>query len=120
MTTEKYPYGHPQVAQPAIQQARNLARNLNDPGRKKKFVYNDKGSMATVGKNRAVVDLGHTFFDGWFAWMIWMLIHLISILGMRNRIIVLLNWTWNYLTYSTSLRLLLRPTRFPERRHWGD
>lgn len=120
MTTEKYPHGHPQVAQPAIQQARNLARNLNKHAWTTKFEYNDKGSMATVGKNRAVVDLGHTFFDGWFAWMIWMLIHLISILGMRNRINVLLNWTWNYLTYSTSLRLLLRPTRFPERKHWGD
>ena len=76
--------------------------------------------MATVGKNRAVVDLGHAFFDGWFAWMIWMLIHLISILGMRNRLNVLLNWVWNYLTYSTSLRLLLRPVKFPERKHWGD
>lgn len=120
MATEKYPKGHPQVAQPAIQQASNLARNLNKGVFEKEFEYRDKGSMATVGKNRAVVDLGHTFFSGWFAWMIWMLIHLISILGMRNRINVLLNWTWNYLTYSTSLRLLLRPTKFPERRHWGD
>ena len=120
MVTDKYPKGHPQVAQPAIQQARLLARNLNAGSWDKEFEYNDKGSMATVGKNRAVVDLGHAFFDGWFAWAIWMLIHLISILGMRNRINVLLNWVWNYLTYSTSLRLLLRPARFPERRHWGD
>lgn len=120
MTTEKYPHGHPQVAQPAIQQARNLAYNLNRSSWDREFEYNDKGSMATVGKNRAVVDLRHTFFDGWFAWMIWMVIHLVSILGMRNRINVLLNWVWNYLTYSTSLRLLLRPARFPERRHWGD
>lgn len=120
MTTEKYPQGHPQVAQPAIQQARNLGRNLNDGSWKREFEYNDKGSMATVGKNRAVVDLGHTYFDGWIAWMIWMSIHLVSILGMRNRINVLLNWIWNYLTYSTSLRLLLRPAKFPERRHWGD
>ena len=120
MVTDKYPKGHPQVAQPAIQQARLLARNLNAGSWDKEFEYNNKGSMATVGKNRAVVDLGHAFFDGWFAWAIWMLIHLISILGMRNRINVLLNWVWNYLTYSTSLRLLLRPARFPERRHWGD
>ncbi len=120
MSTGKYPNGHPQVAQPAIQQARNLARNLNRGEWDSKFEYKDKGSMATVGKNRAVVDLGHAFFDGWFAWMIWMLIHLISILGMRNRLNVLLNWVWNYLTYSTSLRLLLRPVKFPERKHWGD
>lgn len=120
MITDKYPKGHPQVAQPAIQQARNLSRNLNRGAWEKEFEYKDKGSMATVGKNRAVVDLHHTFFDGFFAWLVWMVIHLISILGMRNRINVMLNWTWNYLTYSTSLRLLLRPTKYPERRHWGD
>ncbi len=120
MVTKAYPNGHPQVAQPAIQQARCLAHNLNKGEWEREFEYNDKGSMATVGKNRAVVDLGHTFFAGWFAWMIWMAIHLVSILGMRNRINVLLNWVWNYLTYSTSLRLLLRPSKYPERRHWGD
>lgn len=120
MMTDKYPNGHPQVAQPAIQQARNLARNLNKGEWEREFEYKDKGSMATVGKNRAVVDLHHTFFDGFFAWLVWMVIHLISILGMRNRINVMLNWTWNYLTYSTSLRLLLRPTKYPERKHWGD
>lgn len=120
MTTDKYPYGHPQVAQPAIQQARNLAKNLNTGKWEKEFEYKDKGSMATVGKNRAVVDLGNTSFGGWPAWMVWMAIHLVSILGMRNRINVLLNWIWNYMTYSTSLRLLLRPARFPERKHWSD
>lgn len=120
MTTDKYPYGHPQVAQPAIQQARNLAKNLNKGEWVSEFEYTDKGSMATVGKNRAVVDLGKASFGGWPAWIVWMAIHLVSILGMRNRINVLLNWVWNYLTYSTSLRLLLRPTKYPERRHWSD
>lgn len=121
METKDYPHGHPQVAQPAIQQARNLARNLNLGEWKYPFRYRDKGSMATIGKNRAVVDLrGGIFMKGFIAWLVWGFIHLISILGMRNKINVLLNWAWNYLTYSSSLRLLMRPTRWPLRRHWGD
>lgn len=120
MMTEKYPKGHPQMAQPAIQQARNLAKNLNKDNFTEKFVYKDKGSMATIGKNKAVADLGKASFGGFFAWILWMIIHLISILGMRNKLSVLVNWFWNYLFYSTSLRLLLRPTRYPLRRHWGD
>lgn len=120
MMTDKYPKGHPQMAQPAIQQAANLAKNMNRGEFSSKFVYNDKGSMATIGKNKAVADLGKTSFSGFFAWLIWMIIHLISILGMRNKLSVLVNWFWNYLFYSTSLRLLLRPTKYPMRRHWGD
>lgn len=120
MESEEYPKGHPQMAQPAIQQAENLAKNMNAGGWHTPFTYRDKGSMATVGKNRAVVDLKHASFGGFLAWLMWMFIHLISILGMRNKITVLLNWVWNYVTYSTSLRLLLRPTRYPLRRHWGD
>lgn len=120
MQTEKWPNGHPQVAQPAIQQAANLARNLNEGAFSHKFEYWDKGSMATIGKNRAVADLGNLKLSGRIAWWIWMLIHLVSILGMRNKLNVMLNWVWNYFSYSTSLRLLLRPTRWPERRHWGD
>ncbi len=120
MTTSEYPKGHPQMAQPAIQQARNLARNLNDGSFSHKFVYKDKGSMATIGKNRAVANIGKMSFGGWFAWLLWMIIHLISILGMRNKLSVLMNWFWNYMFYSTSLRLLLRPTKFPLRRHWAD
>ena len=120
MQTEEYPKGHPQMAQPAIQQARNLAKNLNKGRMETPFKYKDKGSMATVGKNRAVADLPGWSFGGWFAWFLWMAIHLISILGMRNKLHVLINWIWNYLTYSTSLRLLLRPTKYPLRRHWGD
>ena len=118
--TEATPNGHPQMAQPAIQEARNLAKNLNAGEFKSEFKYKDKGSMATIGKNRAVADLPGFSFSGWFAWMIWLFIHLISILGMRNKLSVLMNWFWNYLFYSTSLRLLLRPTKYPLRRHWGD
>lgn len=120
MTTADYPHGHPQVTQPAIQQARNLARNLNKGSFTKEFRYHDKGSMATIGKYLAVTDLHSFSFGGWFAWIAWMLVHLMSILGMRNKINVLINWMWNYLTYSTALRLLLRPTRYPARRHWAD
>ncbi len=120
MICDGYPKGHPQMAQPAIQQARNLARNLNGDSFTSKFVYKNKGSMATIGKNKAVADIAGTSFGGFFAWLIWMIIHLISILGMRNKLSVLVNWFWNYMFYSTSLRLLLRPTKFPRRRHWGD
>ena len=120
MATDGYPSGHPQVAQPAIQQARNLARNLNAGTMKSPFVYNDKGTMATIGRNKAIAQIGKLTFAGRFAWLLWMLIHLISILGVRTKVTVLLNWIWNYCTYSTSLRLLMRPTRFPLRRHWGD
>lgn len=120
MRTADYPNGHPQMAQPAIQQGRTLALNLNADRPYRPFRYRDKGSMATVGKNKAVVTLPRFFMSGFPAWLIWMFIHLISLLGMKNKLIVLLNWVWNYMTYSTSLRLLIRPTRWPERRHWGD
>lgn len=120
MVSDEYPKGHPQMAQPAIQQAKNLAENLNGGSFSRKFHYHDKGSMATVGKNRAVADLPGKSFSGFIAWVAWMAIHLMSLLGMRNKTTVLLNWTWNYFTYSSSLRLLLRPTKFPIRRHWGD
>lgn len=120
MTSEKYPKGHPQVAQPAIQQARNLARNLNAGEMKTPFKYKDKGTMATVGRNKAIAQIGKMTFAGRFAWWLWMLIHLISILGVRTKVTVLLNWIWNYCTYSTSLRLLMRPAKYPLRRHWGD
>ena len=118
--SDKYPAGLPQLAQPAIQGARCLAKNLNAGAFKYPFVYKDKGSMATVGKHRAVLQVGKFVMGGYIAWLGWMFIHLISILGMRNKANVLLNWTWNYITYSTSLRLLLRPKEFPIRRHWGD
>ncbi|MBD5232530.1 MAG: NAD(P)/FAD-dependent oxidoreductase [Bacteroidales bacterium] len=120
MQSPAYPKGHPQVAQVAIQQARNLANTLNNKEKAEPFIYKDKGSMATIGKNRAVVNLKSGFLSGRVAWWAWMFIHLISIMGMRNKLNVMLNWVWNYVTYSTSLRLLMRPTKFPLRKHWGD
>lgn len=108
-----YPNGCPQLAQVAIQQAVTLAKNLNKGIMKKAFTYNDKGTMATVGRNRAVVDLKHLHLYGRPAWVTWMFVHLISILGMRNKLTVLINWIWAYCTYSTSLRLLFHPTKFP-------
>lgn len=120
MQTEEYPNGHPQLAQPAIQQAKNLAFNLNKGEMKRPFRYKDKGTMATVGRNKAIAQIGKMTFSGFFAWVLWMAIHLISILGVRTKVTVLLNWIWNYCTYSTSLRLLMRPVKYPLRRHWGD
>lgn len=108
-----FPKGHPQLAQPALQMGRLLARNLNDGGNRE-FRYKDKGSMATVGRNRAVVDLKRGHFSGFAAWLVWMFIHLISILGMRNRLTVLINWIWAYFNYSTSLRMLIKPSRLPD------
>lgn len=120
MVSEDYPKGHPQMAQPAIQQAKTLAENLNRGEFTKEFKYHDKGSMATVGKNRAVADLPKYSFGGFLAWFAWMAIHLLSLLGMRNKVSVLMNWVWNYFTNSSSLRLRLLPTKYPLRRHWGD
>lgn len=110
---ENWPGGCPQLAQPAIQQGRNLAKNLNSGRFDKPFKYNDKGSMATVGRNRAVVDMGKTHFSGYFAWLTWMIVHLMSLLGMRNKIVVVINWIWYYFTYSGALRVILRPSRLP-------
>ncbi len=100
MASEDYPMGHPQVAQPAIQQGKLLGQNLLrliDKKPLKPFVYNDKGSMATIGRNKAVVDLKNYKFGGFFAWFIWMFVHLMSLVGFRNRVIVLFNWTGFFL-----------------------
>lgn len=120
MQSKDYPNGHPQVAQPAIQQARNLAYNLNHKELRREFKYKDKGTMATIGRNKAIAQIGKMTFAGRFAWWLWMAIHLISILGVRTKISVLINWIWNYCTYTTSLRLLMRPVKYPIRKHWGD
>ncbi|MDE7459579.1 MAG: NAD(P)/FAD-dependent oxidoreductase [Paramuribaculum sp.] len=119
MTYDAYPHGCPQLAQVAIQQAKLLAANLNK-GKKDEFTYKDKGSMATVGRNLAVADLNHVHLTGFTAWLTWMFIHLISILGMRNKVTVLINWIWAYCTYNTSLRLLIHTTRYPLRSRWGE
>lgn len=117
---DRYPAGCPQLAQVAIQQARTLARNLNKGRFDEPFRYRDKGSMATIGRNRAVADLKHLKLTGWIAWMAWMFVHLVSILGMRNKLTVLVNWTWAYWSYPTSLRLMLHPARYPLRSRWGE
>ncbi len=111
MTEETYPNGHPQVAQVAIQQGDLLAKNFilmaeNKP--LKQFSYKDLGSMATIGRNKAVADLGKIQFQGFFAWMIWMFVHLMSIVGIKNRVLIFINWAWNYVTFDQSLRLILK------------
>ncbi len=111
METENYPKGHPQVAQVALQQAQNLANNLVHEKQSKKWVnfeYKDKGSMATVGRNRAVVDLPFIKFSGPLAWLTWMFVHLMSIVGVKNRLVIFINWLWKYFTFDQSLRLILR------------
>ena len=112
METDVYPHGHPQVAQVALQQAANLARNLLNQKTGKPllpFKYHDKGSMATIGRNRAVVDLPGFRFGGFPAWLVWMFVHLMSIVGVKNRLVIFVNWLWNYMTYDQSLRLIIRP-----------
>lgn len=114
METPKYPNAHPQVAPVAMQQADLVAENLKRMERKSttfyEFEYNDKGSMATVGRNLAVVDIPKPklHFGGFFAWMIWMGLHLMLILGVKNRFFVFSNWLYNYFTYDQNLRLIFR------------
>lgn len=111
METGRYPNGHPQVAQVALQQAALLASNLcrwQQNKAPRSFEYNDKGSMATVGRNRAVVDLPRFRFAGFPAWLVWMFVHLMSIVGVKNRLLIFINWLWNYMTYDQSLRLIIR------------
>jgi NADH:ubiquinone reductase (H+-translocating) len=111
MVEEKFPNGHPQVAQPAIQQGKLLAKNLKSLLRgnsMQEFVYKDLGSMATVGRNLAVVDLPFWRFQGFFAWLTWMFVHLMAIVGVKNRVLIFINWLWNYVTYDQSLRLIIR------------
>ncbi len=112
METVKYPKGHPQMAQPAMQQGGLLAENLinlqnNKP--LKAFEYNDKGSMATIGRNKAVVDLPNFHFSGIFAWFVWMFVHLISLIGFKNKAVVFLNWVYNYIRFDREARLIIRP-----------
>jgi NADH:quinone reductase (non-electrogenic) len=109
--TKETPKGHPQVAQPAIQQGKLLAKNIiNTINNKplKPFNYKDKGSLATVGKRRAVADLGKLKFTGYTAWLLWSFVHLMSISGFRNKLLVGLNWTISYFSYEKSNRLIIR------------
>jgi NADH dehydrogenase len=112
MITTDLPKGHPMLAQVAIQQGKLLAGNLRKNLAKtplKAFVYNDKGSMATVGRNKAVVDLQHFKFAGIFAWFVWMFVHLLFLIGFRNKLTTFINWIWNYLTFDRATRLIVRP-----------
>lgn len=112
MESEKYPQGHPMMAQPALQQGALLGENLvkllaNKP--MKPFEYNDKGSMATIGRNLAVVDLPKYHFNGVFAWFVWMFVHLFSLIGFKNKAVVFLNWVYNYVRFDREGRLIVRP-----------
>lgn len=112
MTSEEYPQGHPMMAQPAMQQGRLLAENvirLLDKKELKPFVYKDKGSMATIGRNKAVVDLPNYKFSGVFAWFVWMFVHLFSLIGFKNKAVVFLNWVYNYIRFDREARLIMRP-----------
>ena len=106
----QYPNGHPQLAQVALQQAKFLAKNLKalQQGHTlTPFHYRDLGTMATIGRNKAVAEIGSAKWGGFTAWVLWLVVHLKSILSVRNKIFVLLNWIWNYITYDRSLRLIL-------------
>ncbi len=116
MEEPNWPHGHPQVAPVAMQQADMIAHNLrriemkSSPDSLLEFKYNDKGSMATVGRNLAVVDVPKPklHFSGFFAWLIWMSLHLMLILGVKNRFFVFSNWLYNYFTYDQNLRLIFK------------
>ena len=111
---EAYPYGHPQLAQVAIQQAKTLAKNLirQEKGdTEQPFSYHNLGTMATIGRKKAVVEIGKLKFGGFFAWLLWLIVHLRSILGVKNKTIVFLNWMWSYMNYKQSLRLILKAKR---------
>lgn len=112
MTEEKWPNGHPQIAQPAIQQGGHLGNNLvrlSKGETLKEFTYKDLGTMATIGRGLAVVDLPFLRFSGVLAWFVWLMVHLMAIVGVKNRMLILINWMWNYVTYDNSLRLIIRP-----------
>lgn len=112
-----YPNGHPQVAQVAIQQAKNLAKNLKridqgtDSNQLTPFRYKNLGSMATIGRNKAVIEIGKFRSQGFFAWVLWLVVHLRSILGVKNKVMVLLNWLWKYVSYNDSIRMITYATK---------
>ncbi|MBA2611667.1 MAG: FAD-dependent oxidoreductase, partial [Bacteroidetes bacterium] len=110
METPRYPKAHPQLANVAINQAKLLAKNLKNLEQNKPtkdFEYKDFGSMATIGRNKAVVDLPFIHFKGYFAWLTWIFVHLMLILSVKNKLIIFINWAWAYITKSTSLGLIL-------------
>lgn len=112
MTTDiRYPKGFPMLAQVAIQQGKSLGRNLlniKNNGLLIIFKYKDKGTMATIGRNRAVADIGRWHVTGFFAWVIWIAVHLMFLMGFRNKLIVFINWMYSYFTYERGTRIILR------------
>lgn len=112
MENEEFPRGLPMMAQPAIQQGNQLGDNILRFIEDKPmipFQYKDKGSMATIGRNKAVVDLKHFKFQGVFAWYVWMFVHLFFLIGFRNRLVVFINWVYNYIRFDREARLIIRP-----------
>jgi len=105
---QKFPNGHLQVAPAALQQAKWMAEYLSKKI-SKPFEYFDKGSMATIGRHKAVVDVAGRHISGFFAWIIWLFVHIYYLIGVKNKIIVLLNWIWGYIFYDQALRLLIKP-----------
>ncbi|WP_205513511.1 NAD(P)/FAD-dependent oxidoreductase [Longitalea arenae] len=111
---KKFPNGHPQLAQVAIQGGKQLAENLIRQANNKPmeaFVYNDKGSMAIISKYKAVVDLPKLFFKGFGAWMVWLFIHIIPLIGFRNKMKLAFSWFWSFMTNDPTLRLIIRPRK---------
>ena len=109
---KKFPAGHPQLAQVAIQQGKLLAENfvrLYENNSPKAFLYKDRGSMAIISKYKAVADLPNAFVKGFFAWVVWLFIHLIPIAGFRNKVKLAFSWTWSFITDDPTLRLIIRP-----------
>ena len=113
METPKYPAAHPQVANVAINQAKNLGKNFLKDSEKdwKEYEYKDQGSLATIGKHRAVVDLPGFKFQGFLAWYFWMFLHLMLILSVRNKLAIFFNWMWSYINKDSSLRLIIIPNK---------
>jgi NADH dehydrogenase len=112
LVSEEFPNGFPMMAQPAIQQGEQLGDNmlrLIEEKPMKPFVYKDKGAMATIGRNKAVVDLKNWKFQGVFAWYVWMFVHLFFLIGFRNRMVVFINWVYNYVRFDREARLIIRP-----------
>jgi NADH dehydrogenase len=114
MQSEEFPYGHPMLASVAVQQGVQLGKNLNLIAKNKEmkpFIYHDKGTMATIGRNLAVVDTKRMNFGGWFAWLMWMFVHLMLLVDFRSRLVVFVNWSWSYLFYDKGTRLIVRKVK---------
>ena len=117
MVSDEFPKGHPMVAPVALQQGELVAKNILAEMKNKtvkSFKYNDKGSMATVGRNKAVMESKGIKMGGFVAWLAWLFVHVTSLIGFRNKITVTLGWLYNYITYDRTLRLIIRPFKNKE------